>query len=256
VTVPRITAVRTEGEGPALVLGPSLGTSTALWDPAVPALRNRFGLLAWDLPGHGESPVAREGFTMGELADAVVDAADEAGIEQFFYAGVSIGGAVALELALRHPERVKGVAVICSAAVLGTPEGWQARAASVRAQGTPMLVSASAARWFAPGTIARKPEITSRLLHTLSDADDESYALCCEALAGYDVRERLGEIDVPVISIAGAEDPVATPEDAALIASSVRNGQSLTLTDVAHLAPSEAPQQTAEALIRFFLKEI
>ncbi|WP_027479278.1 alpha/beta fold hydrolase [Gryllotalpicola ginsengisoli] len=233
---------------PLLVLGPSLGTSTLLWDDAAAILRRSFRVTAWDLPGHGLSPAARAPFTVAELADAVAGLLDELGEQRAYYAGVSLGGAVGLELALRHPSRVIALADVCSAAKIGTPESWHERAAQVRTQGTAALVISSAQRWFAPGSIERHPVVSGRLLHALRDADDESYALCCEALAGFDVRPRLGEIAVPVQVIWGEHDVVISHEAADEVASGVQRGALIPITDAAHLAPAEQPEAVASAL--------
>jgi len=126
VTIPELHATAPRGpEGrPLLVLGPSLGTSTILWDDAAALLEGEFRVVAWDLPGHGLSPAATEPFTVAELADGVARVLDELGEERCYYAGDSLGGATGLELARRHPSRVIAVADICSAAVFGTPQGW------------------------------------------------------------------------------------------------------------------------------------
>jgi pimeloyl-ACP methyl ester carboxylesterase len=113
-------------------------------------------------------------------------------------------------------------------------------------------VTASAQRWFAPGSIEREPELSGRLLHALQDTDDEGYARCCEALAGYDVRDRLGEIALPVRAIWGRFDQVAPEPKAAEIAGGVRRGSIAVVEDAAHLPPAEQPAATAAALLDFF----
>ena len=115
----------------------------------------------------------------------------------FHYAGVSLGGATGLQLGIKHGDRLKSLSVQCTGAKLGTPEGWLERAETVRTQGTPVMIQGSAQRWFAPGFMDRQPELSSRLLHSLRDADRFSYAFCCEALAGFDVRDQLGSITRP-----------------------------------------------------------
>jgi len=233
---------------PLLVLGPSLGTSTILWEDVIPALAADYRVVAWDLPGHGASPAASAPLTVEDLADAVAAAVGE----PFLYAGVSLGGAVGLCLALRHPRKVRRAAILASGAKLGEVEGWYDRAAQVRAQSTSSLIVASAQRWFAPDSIARRPELSGRLLHALQDTDDESYALCCDALAVYDVRQALGEIRMPVLAAWGEHDGVAPEAKSAEIASGVVDGAIVQIADAAHLPPAEQPDAVATVLKDFF----
>lgn len=251
MTVPDIRLTPAVGAAgrPLLVLGPSLGTSTILWEDVVPALSETYRVVAWDVPGHGASPSPSAPFTVGELADAVAFAVEE---PRFFYAGVSLGGATGLELLLRHPERVDAAAILASGARLGEPDGWHARAAQVRQQGTSSMVSGSASRWFAPDSIARRPVLSGRLLHALQDADDEGYARCCEALAAFDVRDALGSIGTPVTALWGEFDVVATEENALEIARSVRDGRAHRIDGAAHLLPAERPDAVIAALRTFF----
>lgn len=233
---------------PLLVLGPSLGTSTILWEAVAPALSAHYRLFAWDLPGHGLAPAAAEPFTVAELADAVAASVDG----PFFYAGVSLGGATGLELLLRHGERVCAAAIIASGAQLGEPGAWRERAAKVRAESTSSIIVASAGRWFAPESMAAHPELTGRLLHALQDADDESYALCCEALAAFDVRSRLAAITAPVLAVWGRDDVVAPEVKAVEIAEGVAHGEIGVIESAAHLPPAEQPEAMTDALNRFF----
>jgi 3-oxoadipate enol-lactonase len=251
MTAPHLTATLTPGGERVLVLGPSLGTSTVLWQRALPLLAPRARLLAWDLPGHGASRPAEAPFSVADLAEGVVRLADSEGIERFAYAGVSLGGATGLELALRYPDRMSALVVVCSSAKFGEASAWTDRARTMRAQGTPVLVGQSALRWFAPESITRFPEITGRLLNALADADDESYALCCEALAGYDVRGRLAEIAVPTLAIYGEYDTVAPSSDAEAIGGGVRHGAVARIGDASHLAPAEQPDAVVAAITRF-----
>ncbi|WP_258803995.1 alpha/beta hydrolase [Pseudarthrobacter sp. NS4] len=238
------------GEHPLLVVGSSLGTSSLLWNRAASLLGSDYDVVAWDLPGHGVSPAATEAFDVAALADAVVDLIDSiAPGGAFHYAGVSLGGATGLQLGIKHGERLKSLSVQCSGAKLGTPEAWLERAETVRSQGTPVMIQGSAQRWFAPGFMDREPELSSRLLHALRDADRFSYAYCCEALAAFDVREELGSVRVPTQVIAGAMDGVAPPSLAEEVAAGITAGggtaTAVTLEGVAHLAPAEAPAHVA-----------
>jgi alpha-beta hydrolase superfamily lysophospholipase len=109
---PELTFSRLTGDQTAdqvLVVGPSLGTSVAaLWTRCASYLESHFEVLGWDLPGHGRSRAATAEFSMADLASSVREGADEvAEARPVWYAGVSLGGAVGLRLAL-DPGRSRG----------------------------------------------------------------------------------------------------------------------------------------------------
>jgi 3-oxoadipate enol-lactonase/4-carboxymuconolactone decarboxylase len=261
VTGVRLSGARHRAELPLLVLGPSLGTSAgALWTDCAHGLTDDFDALAWDLPGHGHNrAVPDEPFTMAELAEAVLrlvaDVQEQRGDvgAPFAYAGVSLGGCVGLQLVLDHPDRVTAAALICTGAKILDEQVWSDRIEHVRASGTSSLVTASAERWFAPGFLERQASRSSALLHALSDAVDTGYVAACGALAGFDVRDRLGEITAPVLAIAGAHDAVCPPALLEQIADSVHDGRLVVLDDASHLAPAEQPEEVADLLRRHFL---
>lgn len=251
-----VTLAVTEPMGPAgaplMLLGPSLGTSTVLWDAAAPALAERFRIARWDFPGHGASAPAVGPFDMDDLADGVADVIDRLGGGPVYNVGVSLSGCVVLALLLRHPDLVDRAAIVCSGAVIGTPDGWAERAAQVRAQSTSSLIISAAQRWFAPGSVAAHPQHTGRILHVLQDTDDESYARCCEALGAFDVRRRLGDIAAPVLAVWGGYDQTAPEASAREIADGVRDGRARGIPDASHLAPVDAPDTVAALLVGFF----
>lgn len=233
---------------PLLVLGPSLGTSAAtLWGRCLPALRRHFDVVAWDLPGHGASRPPAAPFGIPELATAVL--ASVAPVlepqEGIHYAGDSIGGAVGLQLLLDHPHLIHTAVLLCTGARIGTPEAWHERADLVRGEGTAGVVDASRERWFGPGFTDREPAVAEALLDALRHADAEGYAGACEALAAFDVRDRLGEIAIPVLAVAGSADGPTPPETLEEIVRGVGHGRVEVLTGVGHLAPAEAPDAVA-----------
>lgn len=252
MTVPQLVATDFGGprENGLLLLGPSVGTSAVtLWGAAAEPLAERIRVVGWDLPGHGRSPAA-SGWGIPELAAAVVALADDiAPGSTFHYAGDSIGGAIGLQLLLDMPERVLSATLVCTGAVIGDPKMWHDRAAIVRMSGTDAVVDLASRRWFAAGFLDRRPAAGSALLDALRDTDAESYALACEALAKFDVTDRLAEIATPVLAIAGAED-VATPRECLdHIATQVNDGRLVVLDGVGHLAPAEAPGRVADLIL-------
>ena len=134
-----LTELATSGpDAPLLVVGPSLGTSVAvLWGLAAARLGGGYTVLGWDLPGHGSSAPAT-GFDVADLAAGVVAALDArvGPAAAFHYAGDSLGAAVGLQLLLDASDRVSSATLCCTGAKIGMPDGWYARAATVRSEGT------------------------------------------------------------------------------------------------------------------------
>ncbi|MEU1195259.1 3-oxoadipate enol-lactonase [Streptomyces sp. NPDC005813] len=241
---------RAEGPGtaPALLLGPSLGTSYALWDAVAPELSVDHRVVRWDLPGHGGSPagLVHPGATVGELAALVLALADSLGIERFAYAGVSLGGAVGLHLAVHRPERLSSLAVICSSAHFNGSKPWQERAELVRREGLAPVAATADARWFTPGFTV------PRLVADHRAADPEAYAACCDALAAFDIRDRLESIAVPTLLIAGREDPATPPAHLREIADAVPGAALVEIPGASHLAPAQCPEAVLTALRAHF----
>lgn len=249
--MPELTFTRLAGSPEShrlLVVGPSLGTSVeALWDRAAGALATHAEVVGWDLPGHGPSAPATQRFSVCDLAEAVRRRLPElAKGRPASYAGVSIAGAVALELAV-DPGVLDHVACIASAAKIGDPALWTDRASVVRRAGTPVMVAGSAERWFAPGFVEREPGVARRLLLSLSDSDKESYALACEALAQFDHGALLAGIRTRLLVAAGAEDVVVPVELARETADSAHATFAI-LPGCGHLPPAEDPAALASLL--------
>lgn len=204
---------------PLLVLGPSLGTSAALWEPQLGALEGDFRVLRFDLPGHGASPaellrdVRPGGTTVADLAGLVLDVVSEhEGHGTFHYAGVSLGGAIGAHLAAHYPRRVRTLGLVCTSAHFGGSGPWLDRAALVRADGMAPVRAATPGRWFTdPDTAAGSVRGTA-LLQGLADTDPSGYAACCDALAAYDLSGCLDRITAPTLVVGGEAD-LATPLD-------------------------------------------
>ena len=107
-----------EAERPPLILGPSIGTCLRLWDEVVPALAADHTVIRYDLPGHGRTPASAlpslkpDTITIADLAQTVLNLANALGIKRFNYAGVSLGGAIGMWLAIHRPERIASLAVV------------------------------------------------------------------------------------------------------------------------------------------------
>jgi pimeloyl-ACP methyl ester carboxylesterase len=236
ILVVELAATRLAGQpgvGDLLVVGPSLGTSVeALWGQCAKLLGD-YEVIGWDLPGHGRSRPASAPFTIADLASAVREIPQG---RDAWYAGISVGGAVGLQLAMES-EPFRAVAALATAPKIGEAQAWYERAELVRRAGTGVMVSGSAERWFAPGFTDRQPEIAGALLTSLLDADPGSYALVCDALAEFDLRDH--DAKLPLLMAVGEHDPVVP-------------AAGVELAGCGHLPAAEDPQAVAMLLREFF----
>ncbi|SHF69552.1 bifunctional 3-oxoadipate enol-lactonase/4-carboxymuconolactone decarboxylase PcaDC [Streptoalloteichus hindustanus] len=241
-------------DAPPLILGPSLGTSLAVWEPQVAALARHHRVLRYDLPGHGSSPTAvlprpEPGrTTVADLARLVLDLADHHGWERFHYVGISLGGGIGAHLAAYHSERVASLALVCSSAWFGEPTAWHERAALVRGEGVESLVASAPARWFADPATARAPR-GAALLADLAAVDPAGYAACCDALAGFDLRAELGRIGCPTLVVGGRRDAATPSAHARELADGIPTATLTELAGAAHLAGVERPAALTSALL-------
>ena len=243
-------------DAPVLVLSNSLGTTTELWDLQVPDLAERFRVLRYDHPGHGESEFDPGPFTVDGLAEGVLELLDELGIEQISFCGLSLGGMVGMSLAVQAPERVERLALCCTAAYLGPPDGWAERARLVRTEGMEPIVEAVLARWFTPAFSDAAPDTVVRFRETLSSISRDGYAACCDAIGEWDARSDIHAITAPTLVIVGEEDPVIGPDHVQEITRAVQGASVARIPNTAHLANVERPDAFTAAVLAHLVTEV
>jgi 3-oxoadipate enol-lactonase len=237
---------RIDGDGEdVVVLAGSLGSTLELWDAQVPALAERFRVLRYDHPGHGGSPLLDVRGIDG-LAREAVALLDGLGLARVSFCGLSLGGAVGMQLALEAPERIDRLVLCCTSMRFATPDFWEERARAVRARGVVAVADAVLERWFTPGF----PDVR-RYREMLVSTPAEGYARCCEALRDWDARGTLGALTATTLAIAGAEDPSAPPEHLEAIVSEVDGARLVVLDGARHLANVERVDEFNSALVSF-----
>lgn len=240
-------------DAPVLVLGGSLGTTSAMWRPQLAALAGRFRVVRYDHLGHGSSAVPVGPYTLDTLGTELLHLLDDLGVWRGSYAGLSLGGMVGMWLAGHAPERVDRLALLCTSAQLGPAQGWLERAATVRAGGVATIADSVVARWFTPGFAAAQPQIVAEHRAMLTSTPAEGYAACCEAIASMDLREDLSLVKAPTLVIAATDDPATPVEHARAIVGAIPNARLAIVDEAAHLANVEQPQQITRLLLDHFI---
>jgi 3-oxoadipate enol-lactonase len=242
-------------DAPTLLLGPSLGTTGAIWRPQVPALAARLRVVRYDHRGHGGSAAPAGPYGLADLGGDVLALADTLGVGRFLLGGVSLGSMVALWLAENHPDRVERLALAGTAAKAGTPEAWRTRAATVREQGTAAIADAVVDRWLPPDFAAAHPRARAALIDEVLATDTEAYAACCAALEAMDLAPDLLNVAAPTLVIVGSEDQSTPPELGRAVAAGIPGARLVQIDGAAHLANVSHAEQFTQLLLDFFTED-
>ncbi len=237
-------------DAPVLLLGSSLGTSTAMWAPQVPALSERLHVIRYDHRGHGRSPAATEACDLKDLGRDVLALMDALDVGSASLGGVSLGGMVAMWIGAHAPERVDRLVLCCTSAHMPPASAWTERAAAVRAAGTTEVIAdAVIERWLTPGHAVERPDVADSLREMLVATPAEGYAACCGAIERMDLRDDLAQISAPTLVVSGSEDPSTPPEHQRAIAERIPSSRHETVAPAAHLANIERPSEITKLML-------
>jgi len=246
---------------PWLLLVQGLGYDRTGWDPVVPALRRHFRLVLADNRGSGSSDRSPRAFSVSDLARDAVAVLDAAGIERAHVLGVSLGGMIAQEVAVGHPDRVDRLVLGCTTP--GWPSGYPMPSASLslvaRARTMPPgeATRAFTENALAPGTVAQRPELVDRLLrHRAARPHDATgWAMLNAAGARYYGGRRAMRIRAQTLVLHGTDDLVVDPRNGALLAERIPHAQLRMLPGLGHLFFWERPAALTEPVSAFLLDE-
>ena len=243
------------GEGRPLVLGHSFLCSGDMWAPQVAALSRGHRVINVDARGHGRSARIEEEFTLYDMVDDVVSVLDACGVERAVWAGLSVGGMVALRAALVARERVEALVLLDTDA--GPETAWRrfqygALGGVARTLGIRPVLPTVTRRMFGTTTRREKPELVAEWRRRFTEAHVPSALRMLGALRRRDdLRGRLREIGVPTLVVVGAEDSSLPPARSRVIADGIPGAKLVEIPAAGHLSTLEKPAAVTEALQEF-----
>lgn len=235
---------------PALVFSNSLGTNYGMWQQQFNYFKQRFYVICYDTRGHGSSSTPSSPYSLQQLGKDVIRLLDHLKIEKASFCGISMGGITGQWLAIHYPERFSHVVIANTAAKIGQEQAWLDRAQLVRKQGLGPIATTAASRWFTDPFIQSHPAIVNNLCNDLSAGSADGYANCCEALAKADVRDQLKDIHLPVLIIAGTQDPVTTVADGQFMQQQIADAQLVEIS-ASHISNIEQVDAFNQAVFSF-----
>ena len=252
------------GAGAGLVLLHEGICDSRMWDTQWERFTRSYRVLRFDFRGYGNSPIEPGAYASARDA---LDLMDRHGLDRGAIVGVSLGGRVALEVALAAPERVSALVLVGS----GLPghdwdeemkAAWQEEEAALRAGDVHRAVEFSLRTWvdgprrksedIDPDVRARVAEMQRRayeLWLPVADAEDE------EELLVEDVAGRLGEIDAPTLVLVGEEDVPDIQAIADKLAREIPGARFEKIANTAHVPSMERPDEF-DRLVLGFLEEV
>ena len=230
--------------------------SAAVFDPVLPLYADRFDCVTYDNRGSGRSAAPLRPLSMPELAGDAVRVLDAAGLESAHVYGLSMGGMIAQELAIRFPERVRGLVLGCS-----TPGGPRAirptarelaalgggAVRGLREPGRPML----ARMLFSDEFRAREPERARELLRHFAAHRARPHGVAGHWWASvyHDTVARLGRIQAPTLVLHGGADRMAPIANARLLARRIPDATLRVVEGAGHAYLLEAPEASHELFL-------
>lgn len=249
-------AQRRSGQ-PAIVLLHGLLFDGGMWNGQLEPLAALGRVVVLDGPGHGKSEPAPR-FMLEDHADALFDALGELGIRRAVVVGLSWGGMVGLRLALQHPAKVAGLAVLDSTAEaesLASRLRSRAFIAMHRRVGIPysLYVREMAPKMFGSRTLAQRADLVEATYRRAMGFERSGVARAALAVLVHrkDILGELGRVRAPTLVMCGDEDrftPVARSES---IARTAPNAKLVVLEGVGHMSALEAPAEVNTHLMPF-----
>ena len=244
-------ACRVEGQGPPLLLLHGLGGSHDDWRKQVPEFARRYRVVAPDLRGFGASE-RQEPFTVQQHARDAAALLEALGIPRAHVVGLSMGGAVAMELALSEPRRVAGL-VLANTAPSFELRGWQRRYMGFSRLLLALLFGVGGvARLFSKAVFPapHQESLRKRLLERASHTSRWVYIASLRALVRWDAEERLPRLRSPTLVI-GAEHDYTDIHEKRRWAARVPGARVVMLPGSRHRSELDAPSAFNEAVGRF-----
>jgi pimeloyl-ACP methyl ester carboxylesterase len=251
-----------QGEGEPLLLIPYTSADHACYAFQLPAYTEHFSCIALDLPGSGESDKPRGPYSTEAYADQVATFLGAIGIESAHVAGVSLGAAVAIHLAARHPGRVRSLSLHsawdASDAYLKTVVGlWRTLAPSLPTVAD-VVIQAIFPFCFTPEAYVGRPEFVAALddfVRSRPAQPLDAFLDQAEAAIAHDARGVLREIGAPTLVTLGARDLVCGGRFAEPLTSMISGSELVVFDHLSHAGLHEDPETFNRPTLGFLLRQ-
>jgi len=246
------------GEGEPLLLIRGLGSTCDGFKAQVEGLSPYFRVISFDNRCVGRTDQPQVPFTIADMADDTAALIDALGFKSVHVFGVSLGGMVAQELVLRHPEKVRRLVLACTHAGPRTASRSPEWAVQIFNESRDMPREAalrhSIPLLFSKKTVEERPELIEETLAVMANNNQPktSYLLQLGAVMLHDTADRLGRITHPTLVLTGTEDTLVDPDNSRLIARLIPGARLLEFEEAGHVFFTEKADEVNRVLVDFF----
>jgi 3-oxoadipate enol-lactonase len=241
------------GSPRTIVMSHALGCDLSMWDCLANALAARHRVICFDHRGHGLSAAPAGPYSMEMLSDDAARVLRDAGCGPVVWLGLSMGGMVGQELALRHPESVQALIIANSTSSYDDAARamWQQRVDAIGSGGLEPIADGAMQRWFSEAFHKAQPAEVARWRRRVVTTSQAGYVAGCQAIMHMDTTARLAQIGVPTLVIAGALDQGTPPAMSRAIVAGIAGAKLHVIDEAAHLSVLEKPAEFGAAVNRF-----
>ncbi|MBI3455555.1 MAG: alpha/beta fold hydrolase [Candidatus Rokubacteria bacterium] len=249
------------GRGRPLCWAHGFACGAAMWEPQVPVFADRYRVITFDARGHGASevPAAPEAYSQPTAVEDLHQLLRHLGIRQACVGGLSMGGNVALNFGLAHPEMVAGLIIADTGAGSDDPAGWRETvtewAAILEARGIEAFADVMMAHPFLAPYAAQGPGAARRMRSLVTTHRAQGLAHTLRGVLAtrppiYALESRLKALEVPVLVIVGGLDEPCV-KVSRYMAETLPRAELVVIRGVGHMATLEDPTTFNGVVDRF-----
>lgn len=240
------------GSGPSLLLIHGLGSSTRDWERQIPVFAERFRVVAFDCRGHGRSAKPTGRYSVPLFAADTAALIGALKIAPTHVVGHSMGGMIALQLALDAPQLIDRLVLVNTGPDLTLDTIKLRWTFLLRRLVVRFLGMRQMGKMIAKHNFPRPDQqaLRQRLIDRWAENDKRAYLASLRAIVGWSVAERIGAIERPVLIITGDADYTSVAYKRAY-AERMRNARLRVIADSRHLTPQDQPEAFNRCVMEF-----
>jgi len=242
-------------DAPVIIFIHGFPLNKSMWDTQAEALKENYRVIAYDIRGHGNSDQGIDEFFIELFVTDLLRLMEKLGIERSILCGLSLGGYIALNAVLKHPDRFDGLILNDTQCIADTPEIKENRCQaiiSIKEKGVEQYADESIKKLFAPKSYTKKKNVIAAVKEMIISTTKQSLCNTLHAMAERkETCDQLPEINIPVLIMVGKEDKITPIAAAQQMHEKMFNSKLEIIQHAGHLSNLENPTAFNTHLVNF-----